>query len=254
VVYTSPLEGNEGMINNMKKIRTTKKKERHPEIDNVILQLWSAIDDLEKLQPPQSKWFRVAIFGSSRIAKGDELYKEARSLATQLTRLGCDIVTGGGPGLMEAANEGAQRGDLTGKTRSYGLHIELPFEYEPNRYIDRLTLHRTFFSRLHHFVRLSYAYTVLPGGVGTSLEAFMIWQLLQVKFLQDRPLILIGDMWHGLLRWMKKEMVPRSLVNEEDLHLVHIVSSSEEAVEIIQPYKMKFDDRNRMLYPAERKK
>ncbi len=239
---------------NKGKKRIPKKKERHPEIDSVILQLWSAIDDLEMLQPPQSRWFRVAMFGSSRISKGDDLYKEARSLASQLTKLGCDIVTGGGPGLMQAANEGAQRADLTGKTKSYGLHIELPFEYEPNPFIDRLTMHRTFFSRLHHFVRLSHAYTVLPGGIGTSLEAFMIWQLLQVRFLKDRPLILIGNMWRGLLQWMKKEMVPRHLVNEDELTLVHIVPSPEKAMEIIRPYKSRFDASNSALYPAEGKK
>lgn len=240
----------------MKKIKTKviKKKERAPEIDNVILQLWSVIDDLEKLQPSQSKWFRVAIFGSSRISKGDELYKEARDLAFELSKLGCDIVTGGGPGLMEAANEGAKRGGKTGKTQSYGLHIELPFEYAPNQYIDRLTLHRTFFSRLHHFVRLSHAYTVLPGGVGTSLEAFMIWQLLQVKFLRDRPLIYIGDMWRGLLDWMQKEMVPSHLVNPDELELANVVSTTSEAVQLIEPYKNAFDAHNRVLYPAEGKK
>lgn len=240
----------------MKKAKTKviKKKERAPEIDNVILGLWSVIDDLEMLQPSKSKWFRVAIFGSSRISKGDELYKEARDLAFQLSKLGCDIVTGGGPGLMEAANEGAKLGGKAGKTQSYGLHIELPFEYGPNRYIDRLTLHRTFFSRLHHFVRLTHAYTVLPGGIGTSLEAFMIWQLLQVKFLKDRPLIYIGDMWRGLLDWMQKEMMPSHLVNPDELGLANVVSTTREAVELIQPYKKAFDTNNRMLYPAEGKK
>src|SRR5438105_3551518 len=174
-------------------------KGRRPEIESVILQLWNIIDDLEKLQPSQSRWFRVTIFGSSRIARGDALYQSARDLAFQLVKLGCDIVTGGGPGLMEAANEGAKEGDTSGKTKSYGLHIELPFETKPNPYIDRLSNHRTFFSRLHHFVRLSHAYIVLPGGIGSTLEAFMIWQLLQVQYIKDRPLILLGEMWTDLL-------------------------------------------------------
>ncbi len=82
----------------------------------------------------------------------------------------------------------------------------------------------------------------------------MIWQLLQVKFLEQRPLILIGDMWNGLLRWMKKEMLPRELANAEDLDLVHVVPTTEKAVEIIHPYKMRFDASNRILYPAEGKK
>ncbi len=151
---------------------------------------------------------------------------------------------------MEAANEGAQEGDPTGKTKSYGLHIELPFEYKPNPYIDRLSSHRTFFSRLHHFVRLSHAYIVLPGGIGTSLETFMIWQLLQVGYIKDRPLILLGDMWKGLVEWMNREMVPHSYVNRQDLHLVKAVSSIEEALNIIKLAKEKFDRSMDVLYAA----
>jgi uncharacterized protein (TIGR00730 family) len=218
-----------------------RKRERDPEVDRVILQLWNIIDDLERLLPSQSRWFRVTIFGSSRIARGDALFNSAKDLASQLSRLGCDIVTGGGPGLMEAANEGAQEGDLTGKTRSFGLHIELPFEAEPNKYIDRLSSHRTFFSRLHHFVRLSNAYIVLPGGVGTSLETFMIWQLLQVGYLKDRPLVLLGEMWRGLIEWMSREMAPRSLVFPRELEMIHVVESIEDAVRIVQESKERFD-------------
>ncbi|PWT93363.1 MAG: lysine decarboxylase [Acidobacteria bacterium] len=218
-----------------------RRRERDPEVDRIILQLWNVIDDLEMLLPAHSRWFRVTIFGSSRIAAGDATYRAARDLAFELSRLGCDIITGGGPGLMEAANVGAQEGDHSGKTKSFGLHIALPFEYKPNPYIDRLSQHRTFFSRLHHFVRLSHAYVVLPGGIGTSLESFMIWQLLQVGYIQNRPLILLGTMWNGLLDWMKKEMVPRSLVHENELEIVQVVEKIENAVEIIKGYKEKFD-------------
>jgi len=208
------------------------------------------IDDLERLLPSQSRWFRVTIFGSSRISKGDALYNAAKDLAFQLSQLGCDIVTGGGPGLMEAANEGSQEGDISGKTKSYGLHIELPWEYKPNPYIDRLSSHRTFFSRLHHFVRLSHAYIVLPGGIGTSLETFMIWQLLQVGYIKDRPLILLGDMWRGLEDWMKKEMLPRNYVSASDLHHSRVVSSTEEALRIIKFAKEKFERSIEALYSS----
>jgi uncharacterized protein (TIGR00730 family) len=218
-----------------------RRRQRDPEVDRVILSLWNIIDDLERLLPAQSKWFRVTIFGSSRIARGDALFNLARDIAFQLTQLGCDIVTGGGPGLMEAANEGAQEGDPEGKTKSYGLHIELPYEYEPNKYLDRISTHRTFFSRLHHFVRLSHAYVVLPGGIGTTLETFMMWQLLQVGYIQGRPLILIGDMWHGLLDWMRKEMITRSLINESDLELLKVVDTIEDAVKILKEAKDNFD-------------
>jgi len=225
-----------------------RKRERDPEVDRVILQLWNIIDDLERLLPSQSRWFRVTMFGSSRISRGDALFDAARDLAFQLSHLGCDIITGGGPGLMEAANEGAQEGDVTGKTKSYGLHIELPFEYKPNPYIDRLSSHRTFFSRLHHFVRLSHAYIVLPGGIGTSLETFMIWQLLQVGYLADRPLILLGDMWNGLLDWMRKEMLPQKRMDDSDLGLIRVVASIEEALQIVKGYKEKFDATNNVVY------
>ncbi|MCI0412210.1 TIGR00730 family Rossman fold protein [bacterium] len=227
-----------------------RRRDRDPEVDQVIMQLWNVIDDLERLLPSQSRWFRVTIFGSSRIARGDALYNSAKDLAFQLTQLGCDIVTGGGPGLMEAANEGAQAGDLTGKTKSIGLHIELPFEYKPNPYIDRLSSHRTFFSRLHHFVRLSHAYIVLPGGIGTSLETFMIWQLLQVGYIKDRPLILLGDMWKGLVEWMNKEMVPRQYVAADDLNYVRAVSSIEEALRVVKVAKERFERSMDVLYAA----
>jgi uncharacterized protein (TIGR00730 family) len=227
-----------------------RRRDRDPEVDKVIMQLWNVIDDLERLLPSQSRWFRVTVFGSSRIARGDALFNSAKDLAFQLSQLGCDIVTGGGPGLMEAANEGAQEGDISGKTKSFGLHIELPWEYRPNPYIDRLSSHRTFFSRLHHFVRLSHAYIVLPGGIGTSLETFMIWQLLQVGYIKDRPLILLGDMWRGLEDWLRREMVPHHYISELDLEFATVVSSTEEALKIIKDAKGKFDRSMDALYAS----
>jgi hypothetical protein len=216
-------------------------RQRDPEVDRILLQLWNVIDDLENLLPPHPRWFRVTIFGSSRIVRGDALFESAKELAGRLSRIGCDVITGGGPGLMEAANEGAKGGDPTGKTRSFGIHIELPFEYHPNPFIDRLSSHKTFFSRLHHFVRLSHAYIVLPGGIGTSLETFMIWQLLQVGYIKDRPLILLGKMWQGLLGWMRKEMIPRNLLSAGELRIARVVANLDEAVQIVQAYKKKFD-------------
>jgi len=218
-----------------------RRRDQDPEVDQVIMQLWSVIDALERLLPSHSRWFRVTIFGSSRISRGDALYNSAKDLAYQLSALGCDIVTGGGPGLMEAANEGAQEGDISGKTKSIGLHIELPSEYKPNPYIDRLSSHRTFFSRLHHFVRLSHAYIVLPGGIGTSLETFMIWQLLQVGYIKDRPLVLLGDMWRGLEQWMTNEMLPHHYISPPDMNYGVVVSSTEEAVKIMKVAKEKFE-------------
>ena len=227
-----------------------RRRDRDPEVDQVILHLWNVIDDLERLLPSQSYWFRVTIFGSSRIERGDPLFNVAKDLAFQLSQLGCDIVTGGGPGLMEAANEGSQAGDVTGRTKSFGLHIELPFEYRPNPYIDRLSSHRTFFSRLHHFVRLSHAYIVLPGGIGTALETFMIWQLLQVGYIKDRPLILLGDMWNGLIDWMASDMDTNHYIKKEDLNFATVVSSIEDALKVIKAAKDKFERSMDVLYAA----
>jgi uncharacterized protein (TIGR00730 family) len=155
-------------------------------------------------------------------------------------------VTGGGPGLMEAANEGAARSRGTKKTKSFGLTIAIPYE-KANPYLDSVTAHRTFFSRLHHFVRMSQAFVLFPGGIGSALELMMVWQLLQVGFMTERPVILMGDMWRGLVDWMRRDMVPRRLVNAEDLDLVRLSPSIDEAVSIIEAHKVKFDAAREML-------
>lgn len=215
-------------------------------IDRLITRLWSSIDDIEQLQPPQARFFRVAIFGSARIQEGDAYYESVQAFAHKIGNLGCDIVTGGGPGLMAAANAGAkdafrQEGV---RIRSYGLTIELPMEEAANPFVDRVTSHRTFFSRLHHFVRMSHAYVVFPGGIGTSLETFMIWQLLQVGHIPPRPLIFVGTMYHGLIDWMRREMVSAKLVDAPDLDIATIVDDGEidRAVEVIARAKKEFDE------------
>jgi len=225
-------------------MRETRKVRREPDvgkiIDRTIVRLWNTIEELEELTPAELHFYRVAVFGSARIRPGDREYVEVRGLASRLTEIGCDIVTGGGPGLMEAANEGAASSRGTRKTRSFGLTISIPYE-KANPYLDTVTAHRTFFSRLHHFVRMSQAFVIFPGGVGTSLELFMVWQLLQVGFLTERPVVLVGDMWRGLLDWMRREMVSRALMDPADLDLVTLAPSIDEAVALIERHKEKFD-------------
>jgi predicted Rossmann-fold nucleotide-binding protein len=146
-------------------------------IDGSVAQLWETIESLERLQPRNLERFRVSIFGSARISESDPLYAEAHTLAKRLAEAGCDIVTGGGGGLMQAVDRGASRdgatrpvdGDLPVRTVAEG--VDAPF-------VERVYRHRTFFSRLHHFVRLSSAFIALPGGIGSTLEAMMVWQLL----------------------------------------------------------------------------
>ena len=203
-------------------------------LDKAIYQLWETINDLDQIQPERVEHYRVSIFGSSRIRRGDPIYEEVKKLSTELARLGVDIVTGGGPGLMEAANSGAVEGQIESKSRSFGLAIHLPSEEAANPFVDKVFRHRTFFSRLHHFIRLSSAFIVMPGGIGTALELFMVWQLLQVKHMKQHPLILVGTMWPGLIEWMRATMVERGLVSPPDFDVIKVVGSSDEAIPIIR--------------------
>lgn len=223
-------------------------------IDRTIVRLWDTIEELESLNPAELHFYRVAVFGSARVQPGDMEYVQVRDLASRLTALGCDIVTGGGPGLMEAANEGAasSRDPGSRKTRSFGLTIAIPYE-KANPYLDSVTAHRTFFSRLHHFVRMSQAFVIFPGGIGTALELMMVWQLLQVGFMTERPVVLVGGMWQGLVDWMNQEMVPRKLVNPEDLDLVHLSTSIDDSIAMIERHKQKFDSAREMLILERRR-
>lgn len=223
----------------LESLRTSQAKKRSGAdpahiLDRAIYHLWETINDLEQIQPERVDHFRVSVFGSSRIRTGDPIYDEVKKLSYELACLGVDIVTGGGPGLMEAANAGAVEGQIDSRSRSFGLPIHLPTEESANPFVDRVFRHKTFFSRLHHFVRLSSAFIVMPGGIGTCLELFLIWQLLQVKHMKEHPLILVGNMWGGLIEWMHETMVNRALVGAGDMDIVRVVSSADEAIPIIR--------------------
>ena len=175
---------------------------------------------------------------------GDDVYDQVRQLAVDLTEMGCDIVTGGGPGLMQAANEGARIGDPENVTRSFGLPIHLPSrEEEPNPFVEKIYHHRTFFTRLHHFVRLSSAFIVVPGGIGTLLETALVWQLCQVQHVKDVPLIFIGEMWEELVEWAKRHMLSNDpqLASPQDLDLAFCVPDVAGACAIIAERKAAFD-------------
>jgi len=213
-------------------------------LDKAIYQLWETINDLDQIQPERVEHYRVTIFGSARIRRGDPIYEEVKQLSSELAQMGIDIVTGGGPGLMEAANSGAIEGQIESHARSFGLAIHLPTEETANPFVDKVFRHRTFFSRLHHFVRLSSAFIVMPGGIGTALELFMVWQLLQVKHMSKHPLILVGTMWGGLIEWVDRTMVQRGLAGPQDLGIVSVVGSASEAVPIISAsYEMFKEER-----------
>ena len=213
-------------------------------LDKAIYQLWETINDLDQIQPERVEHYRVSVFGSSRIRRGDPIYEEVKKLSFELARMGIDIVTGGGPGLMEAANAGAVEGQIESHARSFGLAIHLPTEEGANPFVNKVFRHRTFFSRLHHFVRLSSAFIVMPGGIGTALELFMVWQLVQVKHVTEHPLILVGTMWTGLIDWIRETMVGQGLVSPNDLNTISIVSSSDEAIPIIRASYERFREEN----------
>jgi len=167
-------------------------------LTDTVFGLWGLVNNLTRLRPSRRERFRVTIFGSARIKPDSWVYEEVKRLSGALAAMGCDIVTGGGPGLMQAANEGAQAQGAGERAQSVGIRVELPFEQEVNPFVQEAFEHQTFFTRLHHFVLLSDAYVVVPGGIGTVLEAALVWQLLQVRHLHETPLILVGDMWAEL--------------------------------------------------------
>jgi uncharacterized protein (TIGR00730 family) len=164
------------------------------------------------------------------------VYGAVRDLAADLAGMGCDVVTGGGPGLMQAANEGAHAAGAADRHRSVGIRVHLPFEQEANAFVGEVFEHRTFFTRLHHFVLVSDAFVVVPGGVGTLLEATMVWQLLQVRHLYEVPLILVGPMWAGLLSWARASMLREDfpLASPRDLDIPRCVQSAQEAIALLR--------------------
>ncbi|MGE3316904.1 MAG: LOG family protein [Planctomycetaceae bacterium] len=203
-----------------------------------ILGLWNVVNNLTRLQPSRRERYRVTIFGSARVAKDHWVYLAIRDLAAELTRLGCDIVTGGGPGLMQAANEGVQLADPTGAKQSLGIRVELPFEQDVNAFVTEAFEHRTFFTRLHHFVLVSDAFVVVPGGIGTVLEMMMIWQLLQVRKLHDTPFILVGNMYSELVDWCRKSMLQPDcpLASPEDMDIPITVDNGPAIIEVIRAH------------------
>src|SRR5262245_56667114 len=137
---------------------------------NAVFGLWDIVNNLTRLKPSKRERYRVTIFGSARAKRGSFVYEEVKRVAAALADMGCDIVTGGGPGLMQAANEGAAAVNAPERNRSVGIRVELPFEQEVNPFVEQAYEHKTFFTRLHHFVLTSDAYIVTPGGIGTVLE------------------------------------------------------------------------------------
>src|SRR5262245_54831067 len=205
-------------------------------LERAITGLWAVVNELTRLRRTSRQNYRVTIFGAARLIPGSVAYEGVKQLAAELTKMGCDIISGGGPGIMQAANEGALSVDPKALHRSVSIRVELPFEQELNPFVGLAYEHRTFFSRLHHFMIASDAFVVVPGGIGTLLELSLAWQLLQVRKLYNTPLILIGKMWAELIEWGRRTMLKEGneLASEVDFTIPHCVNTVEETIALIE--------------------
>ena len=171
----------------------------------------------------------ISIFGSARTQSDNKYYKVARDIAKLCTDNGYGVITGGGPGIMEAANLGAYKTDQP----SVGLQIELPFEASANDYIDELVDCRYFFTRKVFFLKYSQAFVACPGGFGTFDELFETLTLIQTGHMRRVPIVLVGkDYWDGLVDWIKDVVLKKeSNISEKDMDLFKVVDTAEEAME-----------------------
>ncbi|WP_320170178.1 TIGR00730 family Rossman fold protein [Maridesulfovibrio sp.] len=175
----------------------------------------------------------VSIFGSARVAEGSPLYQQTEQLAGLLSQAGYSVITGGGPGLMEAGNKGA----FESGGESIGLHIHLPFEQHSNPYLNIKSDYNYFFIRKLMFVKYALAYIAMPGGYGTLDELSEALVLIQTKRIKPFPIILMGtEFWSGLVDWIKNRMVMDGFCKEEDLNLFLLTDSPEEAVAHIKKH------------------
>ena len=202
-------------------------------IFKVMAEFVDAYEKLAKIGPC------VSIFGSARLKEDNPYYKMATEIAEKITQLGFGVITGGGPGIMEAGNKGAKQGN----GKSIGLNIELPFEQHFNPYIDKAYSmdFDYFFVRKVMFVKYSQGFIVMPGGFGTLDELSEALTLIQTKKIGRFPIVLVGShFWTGLIDWFKKSLLENQLINEEDLNLFRIVDTADEAVAHIQAFYDKY--------------
>jgi len=199
-------------------------------IFKVISEMVEGFEKLAKIGPC------VSIFGSARTKSNHEYYHMAEDIGARLVKLGYGVITGGGPGIMEAGNKGAKREG----GRSVGLNIDLPFEQSNNPYIDqdKLINFDYFFVRKVMFVRYSQGFVVMPGGFGTLDEMFEALTLIQTNKIGKFPIVLVGiDFWSGLVHWIKKTLLEQeSNISEKDLDLFSVVDTAEEAVKAIDDF------------------
>lgn len=175
----------------------------------------------------------VSIFGSARTHADHPYYKLAEQIALQLSDAGFSVISGGGPGIMEAANKGA----YSGKSPSIGLNIQLPHEQHNNTYQDISQTFRHFFARKYMFVRFATAYVVMPGGFGTLDELMEALTLVQTGKTRKMPIILVcSDFWSGILSWFKESLIAENMISAEDMDLIQVIDEPGQVVDAIFKY------------------
>jgi uncharacterized protein (TIGR00730 family) len=196
-------------------------------IFRIMAEFVDAFETLSRVSPA------VSIFGSARVKPGDHYYKEAEKIAYELAKNDLTVITGGGPGIMEAANKGAAKAG----GRSVGLNIELPMEQKPNKYANIPIHFHYFFARKVCFVKYSIAFVFMPGGFGTMDEFAEIITLVQTQRIPEYPLVLFGKrFWKGLLHWMEFAMCKSGYISPGDLRLFTVTDDTDEVVKIILDY------------------
>ncbi len=175
----------------------------------------------------------ISIFGSARLREGDPTYELTVEIARGISDMGYAVITGGGPGIMEAGNRGAQEAGGT----SVGLGIELPHEQGLNQYVDLGVDFRYFFARKTMFVKYSSGFIIMPGGMGTLDELFEALCLMQTHKIDLFPVVLVGrDYWSGLVEWLRTAVVDGGMINPEDMDLLRVVDSAEEAISVLHEF------------------
>lgn len=199
-------------------------------IFRIMSEFVEGFEELAKIGPA------VTVFGSARTKASDKYYKLAEEAAFLLAKDGYAIITGAGPGIMEAANKGAKKAGIT----SIGLNIQVPVAQKPNRFITKLIEFRYFFCRKVMFLKYAKASVIFPGGFGTMDEFFETITLIQTQRMERLPVVLVGsEYWKGLIDWVKKSMVNANRVSEEDLDIFSIVDEPEEVVRAIKKFYSK---------------
>jgi len=185
------------------------------------------IDSLHNLGPA------VSIFGSARTPSDHPYYKKCENLATLFAQNGYSIITGGGGGIMEAANKGAS----TGGTGSVGLNITLPFEQKPNPYASTQIEFKYFFVRKVMFLKYAQAFIIMPGGFGTLDELFETITLIQTRRIRRVPVILVGrDYWKGMVQWVKDQFIKEKMISQKDLSLFHLLDDPAKIVQVVKDF------------------